>query len=233
MNYEVPITQIHQIELTSRCNLRCIYCPHGQDGVMKRPQVDMTWATFERALMWVDHFCREGTQAEVNLAGLGESTLNPMFAEMVLATRATLGVSREIHLATNGIAITKQMVEKIASARPKVWVSTHKPEKIVNAISWLREAGLLAGISCDGAINPNDWAGQVKWVKPTYELPCYWLTLGWGFITAEGKIPVCCIDADGKETFGDVWSAKLGPLRPIKLCKSCYQRIPNFDKETL
>src|SRR4051794_37395618 len=76
--YPRPITAIHQVEITSRCNLTCHYCPSrwldrpreiGADGFPKgfgRAKQDMTLETFEKALGWATHFERNGgTQGEL------------------------------------------------------------------------------------------------------------------------------------------------------------------------
>ena len=67
-----PIRAIHQIEMTSRCNLRCRYCAH---PTMARVKADMDDATFAKALLWA----RQLPSHELNLAGIGESTMHPEF----------------------------------------------------------------------------------------------------------------------------------------------------------
>lgn len=48
-----PIRHIHQIEMTSRCNLRCRYCPSPH---LPRPKIDMTEAYYKQSLRWARHF---------------------------------------------------------------------------------------------------------------------------------------------------------------------------------
>jgi len=59
------IESLHQIELSSRCNLRCVYCPSPK---LQRPKVDMSEEHFLRALEWVDYLVKRGTQIEINMA---------------------------------------------------------------------------------------------------------------------------------------------------------------------
>ena len=47
LQYPRPLGAIHQIEITSRCNLRCLYCPHSK---MKRAKEDMTGEIFRAAM---------------------------------------------------------------------------------------------------------------------------------------------------------------------------------------
>lgn len=48
-----PITALHQVEITSRCNLKCRYCAHPK---MPRAKADMSEETFEATLKWAKRF---------------------------------------------------------------------------------------------------------------------------------------------------------------------------------
>lgn len=226
MNYPRPLTQIHQIELTSRCNLACKYCIN---ATMTRPRQDMSDDTYARALTWVDYFCKHGTQGELNLAGVGESFLHPGFADMVAAARRVVGAGRRILLATNGLSVTKDIVDTIKPYRPAIWVSLHRPERASQGLKLLQEAGLLAGISTDPATNPNDWGGQVDYApgklpEGRKTMACPWLRGGWGFVTSDGRILECCLDGSGDSCVGHVNEEPSSVmLRPWRLCASCYQ----------
>ncbi|MFA6118169.1 MAG: radical SAM protein [Sphingomonas sp.] len=222
------IKTIQQIEISSRCNLRCSYCVHGNDKAMTRVKLDMGEGTWRAALRWVEHFVRQGTQGELNLAGVGESTLHPRFPGMIAEARAVVGPYRDIIFATNGILVTPALIEAIKPFQPKVWVSTHQPARAAHAIQGLKDAGLIAGISMDGALNPNDWAGQVDWIKPSYRFPCPWLTSGHGFVAASGAILTCCLDVTAGSALEDVSALPRSDVKtqPWHLCKSCYQDVP-------
>jgi hypothetical protein len=220
-----PLRALHQLELSSRCNLKCVYCPSHKLG---RPKVDMSWETFLRALEWVEHFVARGTQHELNLAGIGESTLNPEFPAMVAEVRRRFGSDFRIVLATNGVATTEEMVEKIAPFGPAVWVSLHRPEKAAPAVGLYRKYGLLEGVSTDPATNGNSWAGQVDWPDtPGYVSPCMWLRYGLAMALADGRITTCCIDASGAGAVARVTASPVGvaDLAPYTLCASCHQEI--------
>jgi len=223
MTYPRPITQIHQLELTSRCNLACRYCIQ---TTMRRLHKDMDWPTFERSLDWVKFFCDKGTQSELNLAGVGESFLHPRFAEMVAAARAVVGSSRRLILATNGIAVTERVVREIAPYNPRFYVSLHRPDRAAPGLVILREAGLLDGISTDPATNANDWAGQVDWApgRRGKQMPCPWLRAGWAYVASNGAILTCCIDGTAESAIGHVNDppAEL-QMQPWRLCEPCYQ----------
>jgi hypothetical protein len=240
--FPVPLRAIHQIEITSRCNLVCPYCPSRDIQAGKypnRPALDMTLPIYLRALEWAAYCVRRHGQRELNLAGIGESTLHPDFVSFVLAARRAVGPDVRLVYATNGIppkgADLAAIIRSIAPARPQVWVSLHRPEKAEAAVRLYREAGLLVGLSVDPAANPNDWAGQVQWpvAGQSRDLPCQWLRDGKAFVLADGRLSTCCLDAQGIGVIGHVDDA-IGPLdlAPYALCRACYQTIeaPAWDQ---
>src|SRR5512147_2788120 len=99
MMKSVPIREIHEIELSSICNLACRYCPHPK---LQREKEHMSWETFERTLEHVAYYVGKGTQTEVSLTGIGEAILHPRFVEAVFRVREVIG-RRQITLATNGV----------------------------------------------------------------------------------------------------------------------------------
>jgi MoaA/NifB/PqqE/SkfB family radical SAM enzyme len=136
--FQYRVKQIHQIEITSRCNLRCVYCVHRH---MPRPKVDMAEIVFRQALDWAAKFVERGTQTSLNLAGIGESTMHPDFVRFVHLARKKVGPRCELVLATNGLLVDDALAEAIAPARPQVFVSMHRPEKAGPAINALQRAG--------------------------------------------------------------------------------------------
>src|SRR5262245_27520539 len=102
----VQVKDLHQIEITSRCNLRCVYCVHPH---MPRAKEDMTEEVFLQSLKWAKHFHTVGTrvpggdvwkQKELNLAGIGESTIHPRFVEFIHLARDIVGPDMFLTLAT-------------------------------------------------------------------------------------------------------------------------------------
>lgn len=225
--FTVPITGIHQIEITSRCNLKCVYCPSpllGKPGY--RAKQDMDMATYARTLELVNRFVRVGTQTELNLAGIGESTIHPAFIEYVRLARAALGWNQRLTLATNGLALTESMVQAIKPYDLRLYVSMHRPEKAGLAIDLARKYGLYEGASADPSLAPNDWGGQVKWVNNSPKLECPWLSQGWVSVFSDGAIGSCCMDATGATIIGHV-NDDISTLRnaPSTLCQKCWQVI--------
>ena len=220
------ITTLHQIELSSKCQLKCVYCP---SPTMKRPQGFMAREHFLAALDWVRLFVRRWTQGELNLAGTGESTLHPDFPEFIGLARAALGPVQALLFPTNGIALTEEIVEACVRHDCRVYVSLHQGSRAgMPAIQLAKRRGVLAGYSVDAAVQPTDWAGQVKdWpVSFTEETRCPWIREGWCMVLSDGRLTTCSFDAEGAGVVGLVTDAP-GSLSvaPYSLCASCHQQI--------
>lgn len=230
------VTMIHQIEITSRCQLRCSYCPSPR--IMKgelpgRPAMDMTREVYERALYHVAAGVRAGTQGELNLAGIGESTLHPEFFDFVRLAREAVGPSIPLIIATNGIIATPELAELFVREQVNVWVSLHRPEKAGLAVQLYRAAGVLRGISHDPSVNANDWAGQVAWHNsPGNAIPCEWLRQGYAMVLSDGRVTACCFDVTGEGVGGHVNDETLGATSPYRICADCHHVIgvEGFDQ---
>ena len=218
------VRRVHQIEMTSQCNLRCRYCPHPHMG---RPKEHMTAEVYARSLYWARHFVERNGPAELNLAGIGESTMHPEFVRNVFLAREAVGEASQLILATNGLLMTPELAKAIAPSRIRVWVSLHRPEKAGPAVNALRVAGILAGISADPSVASIDWAGQVPWAVSVQKgRPCPWVTGGWVTVLSDGRVSRCCIDAEGVGVIGHV-DGDMEQMRtsPYVLCTTCDQDV--------
>lgn len=240
LNVPLPreVKRIHQIEMTSHCNLRCVYCTSPNLG---REKLDMEEGVFMRALEHVRYCVRHHGQRELNLAGIGESTIHPRFVEFVgLARKAvdeahsftaghSIALRHQVQLliATNGVALTEEIVAGTKPFNLRYYVSMHRPEKAGPAIELCRKYDCLDGASADPSLASIDWAGQVKWhVSAQPERPCNWIRDGMAFVMADGRVSACCLDASGAGVIGHV-NDNIGTFKtkPYSLCKSCDQVI--------
>jgi hypothetical protein len=216
-----PIRTIHQIEMTSRCNLRCRYCVH---PTMGRAKQDMDDATYAKALLWAQRL----PGPELNLAGIGESTMHPEFVRNVFIAREAVGENVKLILATNGLLMTRELAFALAPSRIRVWVSLHRPEKAGPAIEHLKAAGILVGVSADSSVDAVNWAGQVNWFVSTQQKgqPCPWVQPGRVFILSDGRVARCCFDATADDVIGTV-DDDLTELQtaPYRLCASCHHEV--------
>lgn len=222
--YRFPVSGIHQIEITSRCNLRCKYCVHPK---MPRAKEDMSRDTYVQTLNLARRLilARPGRQKELNLAGIGESTMHKEFVEFMFMAREAVGFGVDLILATNGLLMTKDLARAIAPTRPKVWVSLHRPERAGPAVEALRSAGILTGVSVDPSISAVDWAGQVDWQvsTPIKGTPCPWVTGGLAFALSDGRLARCCFDATADDIIGNVWDEPSALFTsPYSLCATCH-----------
>lgn len=224
VEYPRPVTDLHQIELTTFCNLRCQYCVSPN---LPRTKEHMSMATLERTLQWVRHFVQRGTQGELNLAGIGESTMHPQFVQCVAMARAALGPHIRLLIATNGLLITEELAEAVKPYNLRIWVSLHRPEKAGPAIEILKRHKLLNGVSADPSVAAIDWAGQVKWFKSCAPQPCDWLARGWTMVMTDGRMTTCCFDARGSGVVGHV-NDEIGSaaIKPYDLCPTCHMSVP-------
>lgn len=219
------VTQVHQIEVTSRCNLRCHYCPHYPN--LPREKADMTMETFEQALRLVDHYVVKGTQHELALTGIGEPLLHPDFVYMLELARECVGPGRPITFSTNGILVTDELAKRMQPFNPRVFVSFHRPEKAMWARETLLKHGLLGGVNTSALTSSMNWGGKVKWPVTAPRITCEYLNAGWCVVLQDGKVTTCCLDADNAGVVGDVWTPpdQLA-LRPFSLCSTCHMNVP-------
>lgn len=216
----IAISNIHQIEITSRCNLRCRYCVN---PTMVRPKQDMSPDLFSAAIGWALRFQREGTQGSLNLAGIGESTMHPHFIDYLRFARETLGPKQDLVLATNGVLMTDELAEAMAPYRPRVYVSMHRPEKAGPAVEALKKVGLLVGVSADPTLAATDWAGQLKWHVSAARGPCPWVRNGWAMVLSDGRITRCSFDGSGVGVFAHITDdLSTKHTTPYALCAKCH-----------
>jgi hypothetical protein len=220
-----PIREIHEFELTSICNLACVYCPH---PTMTREKAHASFEVVEQTLRHVKHYCDQGTQGEVSLTGIGEAILHPQFDDIVSAFRMVIG-PRKLVLSTNGVGIEDHHIESLLRNQVLVFVSLHRPEVAAPAALRMRQAGIRVEENhkfVDSALN---WAGQVKWHVSAQRKRCDYLGLGWGVVRQDGSVNACCMDAGSLDPIGHVRDEP-GTLRTrtISLCQACHL-VPPYE----
>lgn len=218
------ITSITNIELSAICNNTCQYCPAPEQH-KHRPVGYMAWETFERCIEAVIELADRGAQKQVNLFGIGEPTLNPLFADMAEYARRMIPVHVPVHTNTNGKTMTLELAVSIReSGIDHIDITDHNAYDTVKAGRMLSQAGVRYGLSRDAVKSPNTWAGQVDWFAPEYRYPCQWINNGECMVMWDGRITTCCLDSRGAGIVGDI---KHGindiELKPYSLCAGCHQ----------
>ena len=215
-----PVKWIHQIEITSRCNLRCKYCTHPK---MKRAKVDMTEDMFRRTIDVCHELqMRHGKQRELNLAGIGESTMHPQLAEFMGMAKSKMPWVTPI-LATNGVTMTAEVSAAIKQYKPMVWVSLHRPEVAAKAVNVLRADGIYSGASTDPSLSSVNWAGQVDWPVTAARQQCDWTYFSKVMVMSDGRVTRCCFDAEGQGILADTPEGALtAEHSAFRLCDTCH-----------
>jgi len=230
------IQTITNIELSSLCNNKCVYCPSPMLREKRRTGVGyMSMATYPQAINWVRKLALAGTQRELNLFGVGEPTLNPDVVRMVQIARDVLPMRIPIHLNTNGNTMTMELAEALKAAGiTSIDVTDHEPKATAETIRIFKRLDIRYRVSRDAVLQPNNWAGQVDWFEPDYRYPCPWLERGQVMIMSDGSVTTCCLDAYGNGIVGTVNDDLTQvELRPFTLCKTCHHTINGVEAEML
>lgn len=220
----IPIREVHELELSSLCNLACKYCPH---PTLRRDKANIAWDVFELALRHVQHYVDAGTQGELSLTGIGEAILHPRFGEALYRCREVLGRDRKLTVATNGIAVVDSIARDLAAVNASVYVSLHRPEAATPAMVILARHGAAIWTNHAFVDSSIDWAGQVEWHCSASSHACGYLSYQWAVIRQNGNVDMCCQDAHDLHHIGTVWDEPgTWAARPIPLCKSCHLKVP-------
>ncbi|RPH98243.1 MAG: radical SAM/SPASM domain-containing protein [Zetaproteobacteria bacterium] len=103
---ELPVRRLH-VELTSRCNFACEFCP---DGNMRRPRGTMPLPMVERILTEAG---REGVARQAHFHVMGEPLLHP---DLPAAVRIARESGMEAWVTTNGSLLTPALLTALRQA---------------------------------------------------------------------------------------------------------------------
>lgn len=221
------LTELHQIEVTTICNLRCRYCPHPK---MQRPKMHMEMDVFRQALEFAKPFYRAGTQRELSLTGIGETTMHPRIIEMLGLARAEFP-GLDILFSTNGLpTFTEEIAKACAFHKVGVFISLHRPEMAGRAIELAKKYGVFRAFNPAAATSAMNWAGQVDWFVSAPKSICAYLMVGWAVALVDGQVTSCCLDSENKGIIGTVWDDPLSlKIKPYSLCATCHEVVPDQE----
>jgi hypothetical protein len=224
--YPRKVTSVHQIEVTTHCNLRCVYCPSRHlEKHRGQPKTHMTLETFQRTLEWCKHYEVMGSQGELSITGIGETLLHPEWRELIRMAREALP-HNFINFSTNGLLLNDDAGAYLAEYGIQAFVSLHRPEKAGPAIEVAKRHGIYYAPNASAAVSSFDWAGQVDWHVSAPPSPCDWLGRGWCNVLVDGRITTCCLDAAGKGVVAHVDDpVGFAQVQPYELCDTCHQTI--------
>ena len=192
--------KIYQIEITSRCSLKCEYCPQ---PTMRRAKQDMPLRMFERALDYPFSF-------DVVIGHhFGEPLLHPEIVAMCRACFArglafgfstNLNVPRHMEkialLVENGLAwlkisfhndIARRRAAEVTSAFPDLPVIV---ETLESKHSWADQVALpyRSNFNCQPGV-----------------IDCEFHHFNQCVVSAQGRLLACCLDAEGHSDFGSLF----------------------------
>lgn len=226
----MKIQTINSIEISSICDNACVYCPCKDQG-LHREIGFMSVPVFEKTIEWVSQFCKDGTQLEVNLFGVGEPTLHPKVVQYVAYARQMLPFKHDIHLNTNGNTMTEGLARSLKDAGiTAIDITGHDHYATANTVRIFRRLRIPHRVSHDFAITPNNWAGQVDWFSPEYIAgDCPWICRGQVMVMSNGDVTTCCIDAFGKNIMGNILEDDLSRMdvKYSTLCTKCHHTVPS------
>lgn len=233
----ITLQTITTIELSSICNLKCLYCINRKlaESPVRRPGL-MTDKVFNKTCELLQKLVDQGTQREIHLNGNGESTMDHKLCDRISRVREILGKRAHIGLSTNGLLMTKELAVKLKeSGLSQVDVSPHSPYHARKAAHILFEAKFPKGMVSWGCIiMSHNWAGQLEKEHSVNcqlnKIQCDPIIEGRGYILSEGNITPCCYDFENLGIYGSVFDDDIleRPIKPYLLCKTCHQIIPDF-----
>jgi len=230
----ITLKTITTIELSSLCNLKCLYCisrllvkhPDRKPGIMEDH-------VFDLSLIWLSRLCEQGTQREVNLNGNGESCLDPQLVSRIRRVKEIMG-DRPVAFSSNGVNMTEVLAKQLkGSGIDRIDLSPHSAYHARRAAYILNAAGITGIINMGAIISAHNWAGQLEpehSIDCQIKIQCDPLIEGRGYISSEGNISPCCFDYRNLGMFGTVFDPDLldREIRPYALCDTCHQVIPDY-----
>lgn len=248
-NARAPYLLSANLELSSRCNLKCTFCPTG-NGLLARPRGLMKDETFHLALAGA------GRLEYALLFQWGEPLLHPRFDELA---RAAAGRGIRTWITTNGTLLDDARVARLLAAgieRTTISVDgdaeTHER---VRGVPLARTTDGLARLVAarDAANSPmaidvsmvvapetesaaeafaREYEGRVDRVQRIPLLTegerrtrCREPWRGGLVVLQDGTVTVCCVDHDGELAIGHVARDRLSDLwngQAMRALRSCH-----------
>ncbi len=216
-------------EITSKCNLKCEYCPQ---PTMKRPKdAFMSFDTFKKVIRY--YRPRWQPYCVLFLHNFGEPLLHPGIIDFVKYASQN-GILTG--LSTNLLPMTSELYNGLLDAG-LFYLSISKHSSVRDRIEKqiaTYDLSKFPSVEIRERINNHDWAGQVKdsgtkKVRTTSE-KCSFETNNDFVILPDGKINTCCVAAEDMQTGITIDMLLEGHdyrFKKIQLCSHCM--LARFD----
>lgn len=237
--------QIHSVEITNICNLRCNHCPSLGS---KYPRGMISLCTFEKAVTYASN------GSLLVISGFGESLLHPQIEDIFSIAKAH---NVKIDMPTNGILMKRDVLKHLLNNNlTQLEISIHT-EKSLGAYKmayemiadgypnvrlignvmkcyetklekWASNQGVTAEqMSLLRIINMHNWAMNDRAYSEDenkkWQSKCEFLKHNICVIRWDGKVNTCCVDDSGTNYVGHIDDFENLAHKPeqYKLCHKC------------
>lgn len=243
---EIPLFHAVEIETVNRCNGVCPFCPVNKNSDT-RPFHKMAWSLFQKI---IDELRELDYSGNLAIYSNNEPFLDERITEFTKCAREALP-NANIYLFTNGTLLTLEKYKEIIPYLDYLHIDNYsdtleltKPVKEIyeysresnereKAVIYLRKQNEV--LTSRGGQAPNK--GKTKGLS----IPCL-LPFQQFIIRPDGKVSLCCNDALGKYTMGNVSQQSMQEIwegtefqkiraklykgrRKLLLCNECDTRI--------
>jgi len=233
--------KIYQIELTSRCNATCSYCPQNN---MSRKKEDMSKEVFEQTLKLMDrdNLWKNFNNYVVELHSFGEAFLlgdklfyylDRLKEEKIPWSLSTNGIllgndiefdkklisyNGVLEISVENLNSKTTMEDKYRRINNYLELHVNSKSELINILISYGNVDFSKITGCAGVSNYelHSWGENDK---PMYR--CKHLDDDFFTIHSNGNIVSCCFDAEGETNFGTVFNPTFESNKRWRKCDTC------------
>ena len=227
-----------QIETINRCNGECPFCPVNRH-IDSRPFVKMSEALYKKI---VDELAELNYKGQLALFSNNEPLLDVRLADFTKYARKKLP-NAYIYMFTNGTLINSENIRCYSDYMDEIVIDNYNDELILNDnikqidhmckkdkqldyIVKIHLRKIHEVLNTRGGESPN---AKQRWKR---KVPCF-LPFSQMIIRPDGKVSLCCNDALGKMTLGDVSKDSIQSIwksdEYIKIRKTILEDIDSIE----
>lgn len=201
-SHDIGTLKSIQIETTSWCNRKCVFCPNST--IEKTRDMQMSWDTIK---VIVEGLARMKYGGRVHLYGNGEPLSDPRIIEIIRYARKELP-DTHLFISTNGdLASGDRSLKNLLEAGLSEVHVSHYDDKNHHLADEVLPGVHHFGLGVLGLEFYNR-GGNVKVPSVSNHKRCWW---AWGkaYINWKGDWCLCCSDWKGELVFGNVHDRSL------------------------
>jgi 2-deoxy-scyllo-inosamine dehydrogenase (SAM-dependent) len=206
-----------EVEINSRCNKRCVYCPVSVDPPNDQPRL-MDPALYERLL---DELARLEFAGRLSYHFYNEPLLHPRIVDVVRRTRERLPAVRQV-LYSNGDLLTDELHGRLSDAGIARFIITSHDRKPVpvrpNQVILMPED-----------LTISNRGGAMESEAETLDLPCF-APSTMVIVTVTGDVLLCYEDFYRTQSFGNLRDSPLDEIWFSKRFEEVRRRLTGGDR---